>query len=333
MSQRLADQLISSPGVRLLRLFLFAVASMFLLVYLFVASRRLVYPFALEWIEGGLWQAVQHLKREGVLYTAPRLDYVPFIYPPLYFYLSAWVSQLLGNDGFLPLRLVSFLASLVILGGVFLLVYRQTADVWAGWVSMGLFVATYHISGDWLDLGRVDSLFLALWVLFLLSVAASPGRALTALLAGCWLALLLLSKQTGILLVLPSLGWLTSRDRRALLWLLSSALFLFGVVSLVLEIQSRGWYSFYVFGMLSNQTEWSLRRFIFFWLDDWIVAMPIATLLMVFFFAFSAREKGFWLSLLSGGVLAALLSRAKVGGYLNVLLPLYIAIACIFGLG
>jgi 4-amino-4-deoxy-L-arabinose transferase-like glycosyltransferase len=47
------------------------------------------------------------------LYVQPSLEFVPFIYPPLFVYLSAMVSMVTGV-GFEPLRLVSFVSSLAV---------------------------------------------------------------------------------------------------------------------------------------------------------------------------------------------------------------------------
>jgi len=84
----------------------------YLVVYLWMAYQRLRYPFELEWIEGGMVDQVQRLIHGQSMYVAPGLNYVPFLYPPLYFYFSAAASLLFGA-GLFPLRLVSFISSLV----------------------------------------------------------------------------------------------------------------------------------------------------------------------------------------------------------------------------
>ena len=86
-------------------------AVLYVVVFCVIVVSRISYPYELEWMEGG---SVDHVKRilSGLqLYVEPDLQFVPFIYTPVYFYVSALFSKLLGI-GFFPLRMVSFLSSL-----------------------------------------------------------------------------------------------------------------------------------------------------------------------------------------------------------------------------
>src|SRR5215471_13715211 len=67
-----------------------------ILAYLFVALRRLDYPFALEWLEGNSLAEVHRLLAGQDLYPAPTAGYVPDGYPPFYFAVSAAVARVLG---------------------------------------------------------------------------------------------------------------------------------------------------------------------------------------------------------------------------------------------
>ncbi len=132
-----------------------------IVIYLFVALRRIGYPFELEWLEGGEVEIVNRVVHGQGIYVAPSLHYVPYPYPPLFIWISAVFAKVLGV-GFLAPRLVSFLASLGVLALLFHIVRRETGDAVAGLVAAGLFAATYQASGAYFDLARVDSLFLAL---------------------------------------------------------------------------------------------------------------------------------------------------------------------------
>jgi 4-amino-4-deoxy-L-arabinose transferase-like glycosyltransferase len=90
---------------------LVALAALAIATFAIVAFLRLGFPFELEWMEGS---SIAHLDRvaHGLpLYVKPSIDFTPFIYPPLYFVVASWVAKLTGV-GFVPLRLVSILASL-----------------------------------------------------------------------------------------------------------------------------------------------------------------------------------------------------------------------------
>jgi 4-amino-4-deoxy-L-arabinose transferase-like glycosyltransferase len=88
--------------------------------YLWVALHRIGYPYELEWLEGGAVSIVQRVHAGHALYVQPSLHYVPWPYPPLYFWVSAGVAQVTGV-GFMALRLVSFAASL----GTFAAIFRH----------------------------------------------------------------------------------------------------------------------------------------------------------------------------------------------------------------
>jgi hypothetical protein len=100
---------------------------------------------------------------------------------------------------------------------------------------------------------------------------------------------------------------------------------------------SAGWYSYYVFGLLSQQTEWLLLEFVTFWKDDLLVHLPFAVLLTIFFLAGRPKRDRLmlmqWLAILIGALAGTFITRVKIGGYDNVLLPAYAVISILFGLG
>src|SRR5204863_5796856 len=79
-------------------------------------------------------------------------------YGPIYFYIAAAFAKVLG-DSYLPLRLVSLLASLGTLLLIAHLVWRETRNRGAALVAGGLYAATFPFSETGQDLGRVDALF------------------------------------------------------------------------------------------------------------------------------------------------------------------------------
>src|ERR1700753_15174 len=129
--------------------------------YLYIALSRLTYPFALEWLEGNSLVEVHRIVTGQPLYPAPAAGYVPDGYSPLYFAVSAGVARGL-RVSYLSLRLVSLLSSVACFGLLGHLVQRETGSIAAGAGAAGLFAATYVAPGTWFDVGRVDSLFLAL---------------------------------------------------------------------------------------------------------------------------------------------------------------------------
>ena len=180
--------------------------------YLWVALHRLGYPFELEWLEGGAVGIVQRAAAGHGLYVQPSLHYVPWPYPPMYFWTSAAVAHVTGV-GFLALRLVSFTASLATFVVIYILVRSGTSDRVAGVCAVGLYAATFRLSGAWLDLGRVDSLFLLLFLLAVL-VARRARSWRGGIAVGALVFLAFFTKQTALVAALPLLGWLLLRRPR-----------------------------------------------------------------------------------------------------------------------
>jgi hypothetical protein len=318
----------------LLNFTLFCIAVAYLVIYLWMAYYRLRYPFELEWIEGGMVDQVQRLLHGQSMYVAPSINYVPFLYPPLYFYFSAAASLIFGS-GLFPLRLVSFIASLVSFTVIFLIVRDETRDGWVALLSTGLFAATFRVTGAWLDIARVDSLFLSFWLLFIYFARGKSVR--YSLLAGIFAALAYLTKQTALVACLPVLAYLFWRNWKHALSVFGVAALIVGITTLVLDLASSGWYTYYIYGLLSQQTEWLPLEFITFWNDDLLVHLPLAILFILFFLVGKPKQDRLslilWLSILLGALAGTFISRVKIGGYDNVLLLGYAALSILFGLG
>jgi 4-amino-4-deoxy-L-arabinose transferase-like glycosyltransferase len=152
--------------------------------YLWVAAHRVGYGFELDWMEGGSVELAARVLAGHSLYVSPTLHYVGWTYTPLYYWISAGTAELTGV-GFLPLRLVSLVASLASMGILGWIVVKETGERVAGVAAAGLFAATFAISGAWLDTGRVDSLFLALTL-----AAAAWGRRASGVRGGIVLGLI-----------------------------------------------------------------------------------------------------------------------------------------------
>ena len=145
------------------------------------------------------------------------------------------------------------------------------------------------------------------------------------LLAGVLAALAYLTKQTALIACLPILVYLFWRNWKYALICLAGAILTIGVITLVLNYASAGWYSYYVFGLLSQQTEWLPQEFITFWKDDLLVHLPLAILFATFFLVGRPKQDRLslyqWLAILTGALAGSFLTRVKIGGYDNVLLP------------
>jgi 4-amino-4-deoxy-L-arabinose transferase-like glycosyltransferase len=274
------------------------------------------------------------------LYTRPSLDFVAFTYPPLYYYLAA-LGLHVGVSGFVAMRVVSIAASIGSCVLIYLLV-RAESGRRVAFVSAGLFVATYALSGAWLDIGRVDSLYLcfALATGVVLVRASSPLQFASAgLLAG----LALLTKQTILVTLIPLAPYLIVRHTRGFLWFAVAAAAAGGGVELYLDKRSNGWFRYYVYELPRMRVAISsraarLRTFV--WND---MLQPLAPILAGTLAAFwirrsewidpAALDRPVRISLFAAGlILSSALARLEGGAWTNALIPAYAAVAVLFGL-
>lgn len=298
---------------------------------LVVAGARLLYPFELEWLEGGSLDHVRRVLDGRPLYGPPSLEFTPFMYTPLYYYASAASARVLGV-GLPALRMVSLLASLATLVLLFELVRRETGQKLAGLLAAGLYAATYRISGAWFDVARVDALLVCLLCASLHVLRV--GRALaSALLAGALLAFAVQTKQVAALAVVPFAvaAWPASR-RRALGFALSFVL-VAGAATAALDRASGGWYRYYVF-TLARQHQLIPRELLAFWVRDLLWPLPLALALIALAARVSAAHRPAlrFHAVAGAGLLGvALVSRMNVGGDHNVVMPAHLIVAVLFG--
>jgi Dolichyl-phosphate-mannose-protein mannosyltransferase len=297
-----------------------------IITYLVIAVSRLSYPFTVEWLESNSLVEVHRILAGQPLYPAPTAGYVPDGYPPLYFAVSAAAASVLGVS-YLPLRLVSLVSSLacfVLLGR---LVQRETGSAAAGTGAAGVFAAVYFATQTWFDVGRVDSLFLALSIGGLYA-ARWMCRTRGAIAAGVLLAAAALTKQTGIAEGVVVVAALAFGPRRRLTCVAALAeVTVLGISTLGLGLTSGGWYVYYVFELMSEHA-----------LNDSAVSGFWTQILAVMGIAAGAALIGARrapLVLLAGcGALIVESYAALVhsGGGANDLLPAYLAVALLAGL-
>lgn len=261
--------------------------------------------------------------------------------------------------GFLPLRLVSFVSSLVAIGALWRLTVDATNDRLAGAVAGGLFAGTYALTGWWFDIGREDSLFVALTLVTLwLGRRAHGERAGAAVGALAFLAFF--TKQIGLVAVLPALAWLALIRPREGVSALAALAALVAGSTLLIDGLTHGWYRYYIVGELAGQ-PWDARVWVGFWTHSlyrhlqpvaWMAAMALIASLAVRSRSLlgqrsdrgralpailrwrQGRELGVCYELMAaaGLLIAAWFSRLHTGGYLNVLMPAYAGCALIGGL-
>lgn len=287
------------------------------------AFSRMAYPFALEWMEGGVVDHVRIVLAGKPLYRAPSFEWTPFIYPPFYYWVCAAFMKVFGVSLFWA-RFVSTCSMIGAFALVGAFVRREVGGLVGPIVAAGLFAITFKITGLWMDLARVDSLFVALFLggAYLARFGDTPVK---AALGGLLLFLGFFTKQTGLVLAAPVLVTAVWLDRRR--GLIVAGTFAGLTIGAVqwMDLASDDWFRYYVFEVArkhaTDWTEW--HRF---FVETFWQPMPITLAFAIFALACGALRGGravlfFYASLLFLTWVHAFSGMIHNGGYLNALIP------------
>ena len=260
---RAAWALLAVPGLVQLGLLLYAVGGRFL------------YPYDLEWMEGGLLTHAARLAEGENIYPPPSIDFIPYLYTPLYPALVALLGQVAGI-GYQVARAISIVSMLGVVVLMGLAIHRgaarpagdadaalpeDAAGRWPAWcgsaLAAGFFAATYPWVEGWYDLVRADALFLFMMLgglLLLERAARAPDTGDTGWRghlgvagAAAVLALSFFCKQTGVLYVATGgallLVW---RWRRVPAYVVTAGVIGLGGTA-VLDRVTGGWFWTYIY--------------------------------------------------------------------------------------
>lgn len=317
---------------------------LFVVEFVFIAAHRARYHFDLEWMEGAIIDHVARVLSGRSLYVPPSVDFVPLIYTPFYYWVCAPFAALLGVDYFAA-RLVSLLATLACFALVFGIVYRESnvggrrglQAVLPAVVATGVYAGTFALSGGWLDLARVDSLFVALCLgaLFTARWARTPGGLLAAALLTF---LAFFTKQAG-LAVLPGIAislWALRGSRSAFLFA-GATLALVGGSVLALHHVTGGWSTYYLFLVPASHPN-DVVEYLNFWKVEVFAEVPFGIVFGLYFALGPgdehSRERRWAVLPFAGFLIAAAYAlRIHSGSYLNDKMPLHAAVALLAGLG
>jgi hypothetical protein len=200
------------------------------------------------------------------IYIAPNYEFIPMIYTPLYYYLSAFLKILTGLNIMSSMRLLSFFSSLVLFICIFILCQQRRLSIVSSVGAIGLFAATYSKTGFWFDVARVDTLFMALlsiaYVILESKIQIWNNK---GILSGLFMVLAFFSKQQAIIpIVFLGVFFLIKRDLRSLLGLVSVSM-VGALIYLVINNYTNGWLWFYTYTVPSEKPIYWTLLFSYFW--------------------------------------------------------------------
>ena len=314
---------------------IYTIGGAYVLLFLFAAILRLVYPYEVEWNEGAVLDHAIRVIAGKPIYAVPSLDFSAFVYTPFYYYVTA-LAMKIGGVGLWSGRLISILSTLatsVIAGRI---VKRESSSSMLAFTSIALYLAFYHMTGFFYDIVRMDALALLLVVT---SVYTSLYIWRGHLIAALFVALAYFTKQQ-MLFIVPAIAvGLAFQNKKQALWfgILSVGLIFFG--TLVLNWATDGWYKFYTLtipGMKAAQGFSWLTAIEFF--PKWIFsALGLFTLIILIAMAMRGKEnlRKHWPILCAAYVMALISSAISIGnsgGYQNVFMPITLMISILFPL-
>jgi hypothetical protein len=252
-------------------------------VLLYTVARRLVYPYDLEWMEGGMLAHAARLTEGQSIYPPPSIDFIPYLYTPLYPALLAALGSVFGLSYQLG-RAISVTAIVAVCALMVVALRRASHDAeaapdtdadadadaapeadadtarssrlatWCGAaVAAGFFAATYPWVEGWYDIARADTLFLAMILggLVLLQRQARRGAGWRGQLgvagAAALLAASFFCKQTGVFYVaIGGALLLVWNWRRAPIYILTAGLIGLGGTALLTRATD-GWFWTYAY--------------------------------------------------------------------------------------
>jgi 4-amino-4-deoxy-L-arabinose transferase-like glycosyltransferase len=312
-------------------------ACYYVALFLYISLSRISFPFTLDWIEGPVLIQINRVLLGQNLYVEPSANYVPMVYQPLYFYIAAVFTKLLGLN-LLPPRLVSILASSGSILLIFFITRKITDSNFAGVVSAGLFAASNGIVWTWFDFARVDTLsvFFSLVGLYFLI----QDKPFAAILAGLFFTLSFFTKQSATIIIFPAFALYFLVKRKEALFFITTVGFLSVTGAFLLNYLSDGWYYFYTFTLPSyHRLDTNPAQITY-------VVTSLTEPILVFIGVLSVsvltdlkkvikdKRYFFFLGLAVCTTLLSMVSTLSIGATRNAFIPAYalIAIACGKGL-
>jgi hypothetical protein len=223
-------------------------------------AARFGYGYDLEWMEGGMLVHAYRMVRGLPIYRAPSLDFIPYLYTPLYPAVLAVIGSVTGIDYQLG-RAVS-IGAFGVVAALAIAAPLREADperrpvaLAGACLAIGGMAAAYPWTEGWYDIARSDTMLcamLAVGAFGLRTALDAPNRADTFWRpdVAAWAAVLGLAffvKQTAVIFVAGGgLAVLLFRWRALPAYVVTAGIVGLGG-TLILNVATDGWFWRYIF--------------------------------------------------------------------------------------
>lgn len=177
-----------------------------------IAYEHVRYPGFTEAMEGDVLQHVERAAHGKPIYVSATAEYIPLAYFPGYYYFSAPIYWLFGDDLGGP-RLVSCLASFIAAAAVGWVVKQESGSASAALFAVALFFAGYRIKDENLTTALPDAA-LNMWLMLAWSMIVGTRTWKRDLAAVLFFLAAFWTKQQGTLLASWGVLYVILVDRR-----------------------------------------------------------------------------------------------------------------------
>ncbi len=241
-----------------------------LFLLLWAIGGRFGYPYDLEWMEGGVLHGANRVADGDGHYPPPSVDFIPFLYTPLYPGLLAVLGGIFGLSYQLG-RAISVVALFgiawtVVAQGLAASPRHRPAGVAAAVLGLGLFAAGYPFVEGWYDLVRGDTLFLFMVTagIYVLTRWArddeGPWAHARVAAVGAIMGLSFFCKQTGVIYVLAAGPIILIYNFRRAPAFVAAAAFVGLGGAWLMQRTTGGWFWTYIFD-IHQAHDWNQDRF------------------------------------------------------------------------
>lgn len=313
----------------MVRLAIVAVSGLLVVLFLITALHRLHYRFELEELEGNVYMACLRAFRGQPVYVAPSMAWIPYMYPPLFYYASAALGHVMGMS-IATVRALSILSTLGCFVLIYTLVWTELRRHLPAVAAVGIYAGCYTLSEQWFDMARLDSFFIML-VLLAMLVTRKGHPVLAALV---WV-LAFQTKQSILPAALVMLCCHLPNWRRVVAGV---GTLLVGAMGSVLWLNhvTHGWYSFYVFRVPGANADIILRSLVLMWPLQLLRPLGLVVVMMaaaVLWVRPSLRSPAVRFYLASASIVPLFWwIFAHAGSTHNALMPIYALFSIGFGL-
>ncbi|MFI5264028.1 MAG: ArnT family glycosyltransferase [Candidatus Kapaibacterium sp.] len=297
-------------------------------IFLLAAVPEIYFPYEGHWMEGAMLSEVSWILSHHTLYSTPSIYHVPSVYQPLYYYVTAGITSIIGLS-FATARITSVLATAATLAMIYFVVKKETGKFFYAVSAMGLYIAAYGKTEYSYFSARIDPLLTCLIVAaFIMVYYADSYRGLFA--GALFFAVCFFTKQSAMVFIPPVCFYalLTRGWKQGAFFLgATGGLILLGV--LLLNSSSDGWYTFYTFKVLrfmANSARWGSAVYGFFFyifLRCWFFSILLLVFPLRFFIRKSERSQNrgsiYFGLFFATGIIAGFLGIVNAGGGHNVL--------------